>query len=91
MVIMKIKDGFMTRNISGKIVAVAVGDRALEFNGMINLNETGEFIWKCLEEDTTIDEVATKVAHKYDIAIDEAKQSVLEFVKQLDAEDLLQK
>ena len=64
---MKIKSGFMTRKIGDKIVGIAVGERSREFNGMINLNETGQFIWKCLENDTNIDEVVNKVVKEYDI------------------------
>ena len=43
---MKIKSGFITKKIGDKIVAVAVGERIKSFNGMITINETGEFIWK---------------------------------------------
>lgn len=86
---MKIKDGFMTRKIGGKIVAVPVGVATASFNGMINLNETGEFIWKCLEKDTTEDEVAQKVAEHYEIDNETASSAVAKFVNTLRQNGLL--
>lgn len=86
---MKVKSGFMVRKIGGKVVAVAVGARATEFNGMINLNETGEFIWKCLEQDTTENDVAQKVAEHYEIDIDTATSAVAKFVETLRQNELL--
>jgi hypothetical protein len=86
---MKIKSGFMTRNISGKIVAVAVGPRSLEFNGMINLNETGEFIWKCLEKETSEQEIAQKLAKHYDIDTEKALESTKSFIDELRKNDLI--
>ena len=42
---MKIKDGFVTRKIGDKIIAITVGEHTKDFDGMITLNETGHFIW----------------------------------------------
>ena len=66
---MKIKEGFMLREVADNFVVVPVGNASIEFKGLINLNSVGAFIWKCLESDTTIEEVADKLAKEY--AIDE--------------------
>lgn len=87
---MRIKSGFMTRKIGNKIVAVAVGDRAKEFNGMIDLNETGEFIWKCLEKDSTIDEVSQRLVEEYGIDFDRAKNSATKFISVLVENELVE-
>ena len=47
---MKIKNGFILRNVSDAYVVVAVGEAAKDFNGMITLNETGAFLWKTLAD-----------------------------------------
>ncbi len=46
---MKIKSGFILREVADNYIVVAVGERAKEFNGLINLNSTGAFLWKQLE------------------------------------------
>ena len=50
---MKIKDGFILREVAGSFVVVAVGKRAGEFNGVINLNQTSAFMWRMLEKGAT--------------------------------------
>ena len=62
---MKIKDGFILRDLAGKTFVVAVGDRSKEFKGMISLNETGKFIWKLLEIGATKDEVIEKLLNDF--------------------------
>jgi len=46
---MKVKEGYMLREVAGNSVVVAVGKATLDFNGLITLNSTGTFLWKLLE------------------------------------------
>lgn len=87
---MKIKSGFVVRDIGGKVVAIAVGERSNEFNGMINLNQSGKFVWQCLEKETTVEEVAKKVVKEYDITIEEATEAVVGFVSELKKSGLIE-
>ena len=45
---MKLKSGFILREIAGSSIIVPVGERVKEFNGVINLNDTGVFLWNIL-------------------------------------------
>ena len=42
---MKIKEGFILREVAGNYIVVAVGSAVKQFNGVITLNETGAFLW----------------------------------------------
>ncbi len=86
---MRIKEGFVTRKIGDKIVAIAIGERSKEFNGMITINETAQFIWKCLENNTTIEEVTSKVVEHYSIDEKTAREAVEGFVTELKNNELL--
>ena len=86
---MKIKDGFVTRKIGDKILAVAVGERSRQFNGMITINETAQFIWKCLEKETTTPQVVEKVMKQYSIDEQTATQAVENFISELKQNELL--
>jgi len=77
---MKLKYKFVTRSIDGRVVAVAVGCDNARFNGMIKLNETGEFVFGMLSCDTTEDEIVTALAEKYGITAEEAMEDVVTFV-----------
>ena len=86
---MRIKDGFVTRKIGDRIIAIPVGSNSQSFNGMITLNETGLFIWNCLTKDTTVEEIADEIIEEYSTTKDEAINDVNIFLKELKASDLL--
>lgn len=85
---MKIKNGFMLRTLSEKTVVLPVeGD--LDLNMMINLNDTGRFLWEQLQKETTVDEVVKAVLANYDIDEASARSYVEAFVKELEKNDFL--
>ena len=81
---MKIKSGFMLRTIAGCKIVVAVGRRTVDFNGIINLNDTGAFLWERLEQGATEDELVSAILETYtDVDEPTARESVRNFVKTL--------
>ncbi len=77
---MKIKEGYMIREVAGHYVVVPVGDAALDFNGMINLNETGALLWKTLLEDADGEKLVSALLAEYDVAEDVAQKDVEQFI-----------
>ena len=73
---MKIKDGYILRNIGGSDIVVAVGAESRRFSNMIKLNSTAAFIWKCLESETTEEELVKKLTEQYDVSEEQAKADV---------------
>ncbi len=63
---MKIKSGFILRDVAGKTFVVATGELSKSFKGMITLNETGKFIWNLLANDTTKEEIVDKMLEVYE-------------------------
>lgn len=86
---MKVKPGYMIREVAGYNVVVPVGDAAMNFNGMINLNETGAFLWKLLEEDTDEEKLVGALLAEYDIAEDAARRDVGEFIAKMKEANLI--
>ena len=80
---MKVKEGFMLRNVADNYIVVPVGKASLEFKGLINLNGVGAFIWECLEKETTIEEVINKVIKEYNIDNELATRDVNNFINKL--------
>lgn len=80
---MKIKEGFVLRKMGGQPVVVSVGIASKVFNGMIKLNETGEFLWKKMTEDVSEDELVEALLDEYDISEKLAKQDVCAFIESL--------
>lgn len=84
---MKLKNGFVVREVAGKTVAVSVGGGA--FRGMITLNGTAAFLWDALQSDTNEDALATKLTEAYEIDEVTAKKDVSVFLHKLRKAGLL--
>lgn len=68
---MKIKDGFVIREVMGNFVVIAMGDVSRDFHGMVKLNETAAEIWGYVSEGKDADAIVAEMLSKYDV--DEAK------------------
>ena len=86
---MKIKDNCMLRKVADTFVVVPVGDAVSEFNGMINLNEVGAFLWRQLESETTFDAVLKNVLSEYEVDESVAKTDLERFIKELEEANLI--
>ena len=80
---MKIKDGFILREVAGSYLVVAVGNAVKEFGGIVNLNETGAFLWKLLEKSSTESEMVDALLNEYDVDRDTAEKDVKAFTDKL--------
>lgn len=88
---MKIKEGFILRDVGGKTFVVAVGELSKKFKGMITLNETGKMIWKELENGATEEAIVEKILETYDC--DDRKlveDDVHAFVEKLEKDGVLE-
>ena len=80
---MKIKDGFILREVAGSYLVVAVGDAVKNFQGIINLNETGAFLWKNAEKELNKDKMVEALLSEYDVEKDVAEKDVEAFISKL--------
>lgn len=87
---MKVKEDFLLREVAGCFVVVPVGKAIVDFNGMLNLNDTGAFLWENLQEETTKQELVEKLLSTYEITNDIASRDVDLFIKKLEDADLLE-
>ncbi len=87
---MKIKSGFVIREIAGQYMAVPVGERVNDLHGMIALNETGAFIWKLLENEQTEEDLARALTEEYEVSYEEALEAVREFYDLMKNEHVLE-
>jgi hypothetical protein len=80
---MKIKEGFVLRKMGEQAVVVSVGAVSDGFNGMIKLNETGEFLWNQLQTDKTEEQLIDAIVEDYDVSKEVAQGGVHAFVEKL--------
>ncbi len=87
---MKLKYKFVVRNISGKPVAVAVGQDNERFNGMIKLNDSGKAIFEILGEgDITQEALVSRFAAQFGIDEETARPAVVRFLDHLRENELI--
>ncbi len=87
---MKIKSNLILREIAGSWIIVPVAEMVVEFNGLMNLNESGAFLWKKLAEGAEMEELVSGMLAEYEIDEKTARADIQEFVKLLDEKGLLQ-
>ena len=86
---MKIKEGYILREVAGNYLVVAVGEASLDFNGVITLNETGVFLWNKLSQGATEEELVCAMTEEYEIDDAVAKSDVLAFLGKLKEAELI--
>lgn len=87
---MKIKKGFLAREIAGSHIVVPVGERVIDFKGIMTLNDTGFFIWTCLTEEISYGQLLTKILDEYEIDETTAKADLDEFLNLARESDILE-
>lgn len=85
---MKLKDGFMLRQVAGEYVVLSVGTD-LDFNGMITLNETGATLWKRLEQEAELADLTAALTAEFDVDEATAAAAAEKFVAQLKEQGFL--
>ena len=87
---MKIREGFLLRNVAGNNVVVPIGQATLDFNGMMSLNETGAFIFSKMLDGTTKEQLIEDLISEYEVEREIAQKDVDHFIKKVEGEGLLE-
>lgn len=84
---MKVKKGFVLRDVCGEHIIVAEGKENIDFNNIISMNETAAFLWKnIIDKDFDTEYMVEKLLEEYDVDEYTAKRDCQTLVNQwLDA------
>ena len=84
---MKIKDGYILRQVADSYVALSVGT---ENEGrVVRMNGTGAFIWGLLVKECSEEGIVSALVAKYEIDTATAEKAAKYFIEMLRKEDLL--
>ena len=79
---MKIKDGFVLREMCGEHIVAAEGLQNINFNKLISLNPTAAFLWKALEnKEFTVEDMAQLLVDEYEIDMELASTDSANLIK----------
>ncbi|HJA67043.1 hypothetical protein B5F07_14060 [Lachnoclostridium sp. An169] len=88
---MKIREGFVLRQVADSWMAVPVGSMAGKIHGLVALNETAADIWNILQDDHTEEEVVEILAMNYDEKKEVLAESVHAFLRELEEQEMLER
>lgn len=86
---MKIKDGFVLKEIAGSTVAVPVGENLVNLQLMLTLNESGAFLWNQLLNSCTEEELVSALTGEYQVDTETAAADVRAFLQILKENHIL--
>lgn len=87
---MKIKEGFILRDVAGNKVVVPIGQQTIDFNGMMELNETGAFLFEKMLSEVTRDQLVDSILEEYEVSREIAEVDVDKFIAKVEGEDLFE-
>ena len=85
---MKLKEGFVLRQVAGETVVIPSGD-TLDLNMMIALNDTGKVLWEALENGAEEADLVAALLAEYEVSEEQAQKSVASFVAKLNENGFL--
>src|SRR5512136_2583227 len=74
---------FVTREVAGELIVVPITAGVGDLDSIYTLNEVGATVWTLIDGRTTLDAIVTAVARDFEVASDQAKADVLEFITSL--------
>lgn len=80
---MRISKEFVLREIAGDYIIIPIGSTALEFHGLITVNEVGVTLWKMLQEEVTVEQLVQGVLAEYEVEEEVAREDIQEFLDAL--------
>ena len=82
---MRVKEGFVIRDIMGQTVVIPTGKASEEFTGMVKLNDTGRDIWEAVSGGMTEEEIIDMISEKYEVSKENSKSDVKKFISNMEA------
>lgn len=80
---MKLKKDYVLRHIAGTWVVLPLGEEAVNFGGMMKLNDSGALLWKALEHGGDKNALVDALTGEYQVSRRQAEADVDEFLSKL--------
>ena len=87
---MKIKQGFVLREVAGSHMVIGIGSRMQDFNGVITLSGSGAMLWSLLEKGASKEELTAALLNEYDVDDATADKDVSLFIEKLNSINILE-
>lgn len=86
---MKIKEGFILKDVAGSKIVIATGKERMSFNGVITFNAVGAEIFELLDGTNTSEEIVAKISGEYNVDSATVKKDFEALVEKLRKHNML--
>ena len=80
---MKVKKDYVLRQVADTWVVLPLGGAAVDFSGMLTLNESGAMLWRVLEQGASREELVAALLDEYEVSRQQAMADVDAFLNKL--------
>lgn len=80
---MKIKDGFIMKDVAGSKVVLPLGERQTEIRGIITFNDIGAEVFNMLDGTNSVEEIIAKIVKDYDAPYETVKSDVEKLIEKM--------
>lgn len=80
---MKRSTSFLLRQVAGRQVVVPLGKAAVDFPGMLTLNDSGVFLWELLAQEQTQESLVDAMCGRYEVTRELAREDIEGFLTKL--------
>lgn len=87
---LKIKTGFVLREIANQTIAVPIGQRTSEVHGVVALSESGALLWNELSKGAEKETLINILLETYEIDRETAVADVDDFIKGLSEQGVME-
>ena len=86
---MKIKDGFILKDVAGSKIVIAIGEQRFNFNGVITFNEVGADVFNMLDGNNSVEEIVAKISEEYNAPYEVVKSDVEKLIEKMRKHNLI--
>lgn len=83
--LVQLKDRFVTRKIGEEMVLVPLESNVANMDEIFSMNSTACFIWECIDDQTTFDDVLQRIQDEFDVPHQLAEKDLHTFLKDLES------
>ncbi len=87
---MKIKSGFIMKDVAGSKVILPVGERTLELKGIMTFNEVGAEVFNMLDGTNSVETIVNKIVKEYDVPYETVESDVNKLIEKMRLHGLIE-
>lgn len=88
---MKIRNNLILRKVGDTWAVFPIAEQLGNYGNIMRLNETGAFLWNCLCNEVTKEELEEALMKEYEITEEVAGRTVTGFLSQLEEQNIIEK